>query len=198
MTIFANGHKSITGSKSQSLAGIFTLVTFFATFISILSIMRISLYPFICWADDASAPQGQLSGGARVQKEMPNCLSSVQFEKPSIIGNELKRKLEQFYNKLPKRLNKNYVDVSNIVSCYIPVGTSFSKAELALQDAGFKIYPGPWSQSAANGLSVRAEIDPYEQGIIWRSSLIVFLAPRGASEYDNIASVDAAFYFSDL
>jgi hypothetical protein len=158
----------------------------------------ISLYSSNCWANAASAPQGQLSVGAQITKEMPNCSPSIHLDEPSIIGNELRRKLNAFYDELPRKLDTNYVNVSNIVSCYIPVGTSFSKAELDLQDAGFKIYPGPWSHSAANGLSVRAEIDPYEQGIIWRSSLIVFLAPRGANEYDNIASLDAAFYFSNL
>ncbi len=126
-------------------------------------------------------------------------ISQIELEQR---GKDLRSQLEDVYKKSVEPVfnvnARQSFDVTSTVGQYIPVGISFEDAKAILHAAGFKVYPGPWSKYASDGSDYLASIDPFEQGLLWRTELIVLLAPNSKNKYDFVCGESGFFSFATL
>jgi hypothetical protein len=118
-------------------------------------------------------------------------------------GTQLRAALEDAYRHLknyPRRERSSGINVSEVVSPYIPIGSSFKDAEQILANAGFEIIrpsleapPKPQNRSE-DWYAVLGEIQNFAHGLFYVVRVYVSLLPPSPGDYSVVSKVTGTFY----
>lgn len=111
------------------------------------------------------------------------------------IGKELRAAIDVRYDELKKtnglkNNGRGHNSISDTVLKYIPLGTSFDRAESILSYAGFKI-GGHEKEIGGHDFVVHASIDKYVFFYFEKISVVVILHPINSNDWTAVHELDA-------
>jgi len=119
-------------------------------------------------------------------------------------GTQLRAALEDAYRHLKDypRARFSGINVSEVVSPYIPIGSSFKDAEQILASAGFEIIrpnleapPLPQNRSK-DWYGVVGRIQDFAHGLFQVTRVYISLLPPSPEDYSTVSKVTGTFYIS--
>jgi len=124
--------------------------------------------------------------------------ATAESNPPEARGRELRAEIDRTYRKLDEAraikndgMGRNFI--TDVVTKYIPPGTSFADAEAILRSAGFAINARGANRflQAPDKYDTRATIESYAWSFPARTSIHVSLRPRGPDDYSVVESLSA-------
>ncbi|MBF0560734.1 MAG: hypothetical protein HQL37_01710 [Alphaproteobacteria bacterium] len=131
--------------------------------------------------------------------EFKNDTNTIESNGLAPIGKQLRADIDNEYKRLVEThslkggLESN--DLTEIVTRYIPVGSTFDDAENILRNAGFMVEPRSGTKSISFGESVYgvyAKIDQYVHIFMSKTSIYVFLLSKSPGDYSTVSKIEAS------
>jgi hypothetical protein len=112
-------------------------------------------------------------------------------------GKHLRTAIDQAYKKLSDSLpSKSGINITPVITQYIPLGSSFDDAEQILRSAGFEVFPRHdhdlEGDSSNKKYEIYAKIDPYRGFFIKENMIGVSLIPRVPGDYKSVSEINAS------